>query len=128
MFSRMVEIHNLHRIGEVFLNDMANPAGPVPQDHDFQCAVQSTPMGKRLMDGPRTAPCSEACVSLFAACSKRAWTCSSSCSLNASPSGWIRLRACLSDIGSGKIEVKVSTASESVRRETSFPNSFCTPG
>src|SRR5260370_29335599 len=48
MFSCMVEIHNLHRIGEVVLNDMANPAGSVPQEHDFSCSVHSTALGKRI--------------------------------------------------------------------------------
>src|ERR1700694_4078164 len=53
MFSCMVEIHNLHRIGEVVLNDMANPASPVPQDHDFSCSVHSTALGKRIKEATK---------------------------------------------------------------------------
>src|SRR5437016_10956995 len=53
MFSCMVEIHNMHRIGEVVLNDMANPAGPVPQDHHFSCSVHSTSLGQRIQEATK---------------------------------------------------------------------------
>src|SRR5438128_2294294 len=53
MFSCMVEIHNLHGIGEVFLNDMSNPAGSVPQEHDFSCSLQSTVLGKRIKEATK---------------------------------------------------------------------------
>src|SRR5437016_4151674 len=53
MFSCMVEIHNMHRIGEVFLNYMSNPVGSVPQDHNFSCSVQSTSVGKRIKEATK---------------------------------------------------------------------------
>src|ERR1700730_6885511 len=53
MFSCMVEIHNMGRLGEVVLNDMANPAGPVPQDHDFLCSVHSTALGQRIQEATK---------------------------------------------------------------------------
>src|SRR5437660_9381221 len=53
MFSCMVKIHNLGRLGEVVLNDMANPAGPVPQNHDFLCSLHSTAVGQGIEDATK---------------------------------------------------------------------------
>src|SRR5947209_4161653 len=53
MFSCMVEIHNMGRMGKVVLHDMANPAGPVPQEHDFPCSLHSTALCQRIQEATK---------------------------------------------------------------------------
>src|SRR5437899_728518 len=46
MFSGMVEIDNLGRMGEVFLSQPSNPASPISQDHHLLRSVHPASLGK----------------------------------------------------------------------------------
>src|SRR5579884_2212406 len=49
----LVEIDNMHRIGEVFLNNPSNPAGSISQDHHFQSPFHSTLLSQGIQEATK---------------------------------------------------------------------------